>query len=163
MMFDDPDLAGMNALSEMIENVFWKILPENDLLLRTALYQTALKYGGIDQFASICDIPIDKFYQSIKVDRIDLQLFQKVFPYIIPQLKVVFAQYMEDEAKKELKELFNKNGLDSGKELVSVINETIRDFELSEKRKKQEEIARNLTALSNYYLALHHESTKQQE
>lgn len=152
MMFNDPDLAGVKAFSGMVEQVYWAIFPKNELLLRAALYQTAQIYGGIDQFASICDVPFDEFYKSIKADRLDIKFFHKVFPYIVPQLKVLFTQYMEDETKKELRELFSKNGLDSGEDLVHVVNKTIMEFELSDQRKKQEEIARNLTILSNYFL-----------
>ena len=102
MMFNDPDLRGVNSNSDSIEQVYWALFPENTLLLKTALYQTVKIYGSIDKFASICGVPFEDFYRSIKEDSLDLKFFYKVFPYILPQLKCAFDQYIEDETKKEL-------------------------------------------------------------
>ena len=73
----------------------------------------------------------------------------------------VFNQYIENEDKAELNQLFQKNGLDTREDFVQVVNETIRDFETSERRQKHDKIAQNLTELSNYFLEHFNNNEKQ--
>lgn len=138
---NNTEFNGKNSFAELVTRVYWEIIPEYELLLKTALYQTVQIYDGIEKFAIKCNIPFDEFFESINNDCLNMKIFHKIFPYIIPQLKWVFDQYIENEAKKELREILRKNGIDSNEDFASVINKTIMDFELSERRKKYDKIA----------------------
>lgn len=148
----DCEIEGVETLSALIESVYWDIFPENEALLKVALYQTIQKNGGVDKFAEKCNISPDELNSKVEADSFEIEFYHKVFPYIILQLQQVFNQYIENEDKAELNQLFQKNGLDTREDFVQVVNETIRDFETSECRQKHEKIAQNLTELSDYFL-----------